>query len=509
MKKRFIKDRLNHQCSIGKQGKCCKNCLLGPCIVLNRQDKGACGASQDLVVSRNILRFTAGGASAHCGHAYHTLKYLKKDYPFDYIKKKAPSYLYNLWKKHGFLPKAKLEHFKDISEALHTTTMGTNADYKDVIKWCLRLGILDGYYGLYLATELEDQVFGKPEVRVGELNLGVIQPNKINIAVHGHEPILAEALIKEVRKKENLDINLIGVCCTGQAVLARHGIPMAANFLLQENVIATGMIEAMVVDVQCIMPSISDLAECYHTKIITTNELCKMPNAVHMPITNKKEAEEVAHKIISMARTMGRHRLKNKRIRENKKVAVVGFHERNLPYSPKEIADKIRKAQLKGVIAVVGCDNIRVKEDWVKLYKELSKDYLFLTTGCIGFKLANAGLLDGKNFYHLGSCVNNARIAEVFRLIAKAAKKQIHDMPFLISCPQPISEKAISIGMFFAALGVDVHFGYNFLLSSDMHIAKYLEEALKKTFKSKVFLEMKPKQFKRRLQKEGLSTIYK
>jgi len=503
MKKRFVKDRLNNLCYIGLKGYCCKNCLMGPCIVGKKEDQGACGASQDLIVSRNILRMVVGGASAHLGHAYHLLKYLKQNYQGDYIRKKAPSYLHKLWEKHGFLPQATGEHFKEISEAMHTSTMGCNADFKDVLKWCLKLGVLDGYYGLYLATELEDKKFGKPKIKIGELNLGVIKPDKINIAVHGHEPMLAEEIAKEVKKHENFDINLVGVCCTGTSLLARHGIPMAANFLLQENVIASGLIEAMVVDTQCIMPSLTDLAECYHTKIITTNDICRMPNAIHLPVKNQQEAKRAASKIIELARVMSRHR-QSKDFTGEKRMAMVGFHEKSLPLKFKEIARRIRKKKLKGVIAVVGCENPRVKENWAKTYGELAKDYLFLTTGCIGFKLAQYGLLDGKNFFHLGSCVNNARVAEVFRLIAEAAGKKIYEMPFLVSCPMPVSEKSIAIGMFFAALGVDVHFGHHFLISSDMHIAKYLEEVLKEDFNSKIFLEMNPEKFKRKIQSEGL-----
>ncbi|MEM4702991.1 MAG: hypothetical protein QXP53_00685 [Candidatus Pacearchaeota archaeon] len=509
LRKVSIWGRLGNQCTIGRDGKCCKNCLMGPCVVWSLRNKGACGASQDLIVSRNLLRFTAGGTAAHCGHAYHLLEYLKEKYPKDYIKRRAPPYLYKLWQEKGFLPSAEGEHFKEISEAIHTTTMGCNADFHDILAWCLKLGILDGYYGLYLATELEDKTYGKPKPKIGELNLGVINPNKVNIAVHGHEPMLAESIAHEVKKKENQDINLVGVCCTGASLLARHGVPLAANFLLQEQVIASGLIDAMVVDVQCIMPSLADLAECYHTKIITTSDLCRIPNALHMPVKNKQEAKEVAEKIIITGRTMSRHRTCKQIFSEEKKFAIVGFHENNLPWNTKEIAKKIKEKKLKGIIAVIGCQNPHVKENWVEVYKELSRDYLFVTTGCIAFKLAQHGLLDGKNFFHFGSCVNNSRVAELFKIVAEVCNKEIHEMPFLVSCPMPITEKAIAIGMFFAALGVDVHFGYNFLLSSDMHIAQFLEHVLKEEFKSKVFLEMNPKKFKKRIQTEGLATIYK
>lgn len=516
---KFLKDRLILEpCPIGLQGKCCKNCLVGPCRVLSDKILGVCGASEDLIVARNILRFTAGGTAAHCGHAHHLLDYLNKNYPNNYIKKKAPSYLYNLWDKMGILPKVRLEHFKEISEALHLTTMGVDADYKDVLSWCLKLGIIDGYYGLYLATELEDNKFGKPKIREAELNLNVIKQAKVNIAVHGHEPSFAEALAKEVQKPENIDINLIGVCCTGSALLARHGIPMAANFVLQEDVIATGLIEAMVVDVQCIMPSLENLCECYHTKLITTNELCKIPGATHMPIKNEKDAQEAAKKIIEIAR-------QNKAMRKNQPTSpkatsqqkqdflnnlssqvsnkvVVGFTAENFPIPFEALAQQIQSGALKGIIAVVGCVNPRTNKDqWISTFKELSKDYIILTSGCVAFEFGKQGLLDGKRIFHLGSCVNNARIAEIFKKIAEAASKlgqkqiQITDLPFLVSCPMPISEKALAIGMFFASLGVDIHFGYPFLVSSDSNVSSFLINVLQDQFRSRVILEVSPELF--------------
>jgi len=493
MKKEMISDRLKLvPCPIGRDGFCCKICLMGPCRVMTKEQRGVCGASQDLIVARNILRFIAGGTAAHCGHGYHLLTYLNKQYPKDYIKNKAPNYLYKLWDKLGIIPKIKFEHFKDISEALHTSTMGVNADYQDVLKWCMKLGIIDGYYGLYLATELEDKKFGKPKIKKGKLNLSCLDTKKVNITVHGHEPILAEAMVKEAKKHK--DINLVGVCCTGAAILARHGIPLAANFILQEEVISTGIVEAMVVDVQCIMPSLSDLCECYHTKLITTNEIARMPNALHLPITNEKQASKIAKQIIELARKNKRKRKNIKLSKTSPKEVVVGFTENNI--NTKKLSNMIKNKEIKGIIGVVGCVNPRTNiEEWVNTFKELSKDYIILASGCIAYEFGKQGLLDGKRFFHLGSCVNNSRIAEIFKRIADDSKKQITDLPFLVSCPGPIAEKAVSIGFFFASIGVDVHFGYPFLLSSDTNISNFLSNVLKTQFKSKIFLDTVPKSF--------------
>lgn len=501
----MISKRLKLQsCLIGKDGFCCKNCLMGPCKILNKEQRSVCGASQDLIVAMNILRFVTGGAAAHCGHAYHLLEFLNKKFPKNYIKAKSPSYLYNLWKELSIVPKIRFEPFKEISEALHISTMGVNSDYQDILKWCMKLGIIDGYYGLYLATELEDEKFGKPKIRKGKLNLGCLDPSKVNIAIHGHEPILAEAIVKEAFNDRN--VNLVGVCCTGASLLAKHGIPLAANFILQEDVIATGIVDAMVVDLQCVMPSLSDLCECYHTKLITTNEIARMPNALHMPVKNEKDAQKIAKKIIKIARENRKNRRKEEgfeKRHEKPKEVVVGFSEENI--NTKKLAGMIENKEIKGIIGVIGCVNPRTKaEEWINVLKQLSKKYIILTTGCMAFEFGKHNLLDGKRFFHLGSCVNNARIAEIFKRIADHLGKEITDMPFLISCPMPITEKSIAIGFFFASLGCDIHLGYPFLISSNTNIACFLENVLENKFKSKIFLEKSPKKFYDTIKTEGL-----
>jgi carbon-monoxide dehydrogenase catalytic subunit len=465
---------------------------MGPCRLLKPEDRGVCGADGNLVSSRNILRFVAGGASAHAGHAYHLLQYLGKEYPEHYIEKKAPKETVKVWEKLGVVPKVRYEHFKDISEALHMTTMGVNADYKYNLAMAMKLGIIDGYYGLYLSTELEDEAFGKPSIKKGQLNLGVIRPDKINIAVHGHEPELAEAIVKEAAKPENKDINLVGVCCTGATLLAKHGVPLAANVILQEDVIATGVVEVMAVDTQCITPSISDLAECFHTKIVTTNDICRIPNAEHIPASTPETAKEAARAIIEIARERRKLRKKSSfnPAKVSRKEVVVGFSEHNLPLD--QWAKDIKSGKVRGIVAVVGCESPRVKEDWVSFFRKMSEDHIILTTGCMAFKFGAAGLLDGKRFFHLGSCVNNSRVAEVFRIVAGKLGMEMGDAPFLVSCPEPMTEKAVSIGFFFAATGVDVHVGYPFLMAEKTKVTEFLATALRDNFRSRIFLETNP-----------------
>ena len=120
-----------------------------------------------------------------------------------------------------------------------------------------------------IATELSDVLFGTPKPVKSEANLGVLKDDEVNIVVHGHEPTLSEmivaapqdpAMIALAKEQGAEGINVAGLCCTGNEVLMRHGVPIAGNFLQQELAIITGAVEAMIVDVQCIFPALPELA---------------------------------------------------------------------------------------------------------------------------------------------------------------------------------------------------------------------------------------------------------
>lgn len=443
----------------------------------------------------------AAGAAAHCGHAAHLLTYLGKELPADLLRAKAQPRLRKAWQAAGVLPDdGPAGHFKDISEALHVSAMGVGGDCRELLKWCVKLGIIDGYHGMYAATELEDANFGKPEIREGELNLACLSAKKTNIAVHGHEPAMLEALVTEARR--HADVNLVGVCCTGTAFLSKYGVPLAAHFNLQEDVVATGLVEAMAVDSQCIMPSLPDLCECFHTRLITTSPLARLPGALHLPISGREDARRAAKKIIRIAKLNRKNRkLAHEALFKMKAGtparAVIGFTEDNIGIE--KIAGRLAGGELQGIVAAVGCVNPRTDSGaWVEVLKKLSADHLILTTGCLAFELGRHGLLDGKKFCHLGSCVNNARIAEIFSRLARRAGAPVSAMPFLVSCPMPMTEKSAAIGFFFAALGCGVHFGKPFPLSAGTRAARILEDLVKNECGGKLLLEPEPEIFYRK-----------
>ena len=160
-----------------------------------------------------------------------------------------------------------------------------------------------------MGTEFSDVLFGTPKPIDTEANLGVMVEENVNIVVHGHDPSLSEMICEYADSKEMIDyaksvgakgITVSGVCCTSNEVAMRRGVPMAGNFLQQENVVLTGACEAIVVDVQCIFPALGPLSKCFHTKFITTSPIAQMPDAEFIRF-NAETAGENAKAIVKMA----------------------------------------------------------------------------------------------------------------------------------------------------------------------------------------------------------------
>ena len=321
------------QCAFGQLGSCCRMCYMGPCRIDpfgNGSSKGVCGASVDTIVCRNLLREEIGGAASHVGHARHVALTFKKmlegkapgyhivdkdklmavaaglgiktdgrsdneiasqvidkaledvsrqdGEPMNWLKFRAPKKEFEMWEKLGLLVS---NAHNEIEESMHRTSMGNDADPTNLLLACLKMGIVDGYAGLHMATDLQDIMFGTPQVRTIEANVGVLEKDMVNIAIHGHNPVLSEKILERAGKLEKdakdagaEGINVVGVCCTGNELTMRHNVPMAGHNLQSELILLTGAVDAMVVDVQCIMESLPDI-----TKLITTEASVKIPGA--------------------------------------------------------------------------------------------------------------------------------------------------------------------------------------------------------------------------------------
>lgn len=362
-----------------------------------------------------------------------------------------------------------------------------------------------------------------------------MKADEVNIIVHGHEPLLSEMIVVASQDPEMLayaktkgahGITLAGMCCTANEILVRHGLPIAGNYLQQELAIVTGAVDAMVVDVQCIMENIANVADCYHTKVITTNPRAMMESGhtVHIEF-DEHHALEDAKRIVKEAIDNFPNRRAEPLIPNVKEKMVVGFSQEAIKYhlggtfrgSYVPLNDNIINGRIRGIGGVVGCNNARTCHDSAHLtiVKELLKnDVIVLTTGCNAMACGKAGLLTPESaavycgpglaevcetvgippVLHMGSCVDNSRILMAATQVVKAGGlgKDISDLPAAGSAPEWMSEKAISIGHYFVASGVYTIFGVGLPVTGAPRLQKHLFEELEDIYGGMWDLEVDP-----------------
>jgi carbon-monoxide dehydrogenase catalytic subunit len=432
--------------------------------------------------------------------------------------KRAPAPRYELWKKLGVVPRGI---DREIVEIMHRTHMGVDQDYVNMIEQCTRAALADGWGGSMIATDLQDVLFGCPYPLKSSANLGILKEDHVNIVIHGHEPLLSEMIVQAAELPEMVElaqskgakgIQLGGICCTANEILIRHGVPLAGNYLQQELAIVTGAVEAMVVDVQCIMENVANVADCFHTKIITTNPRAKIAsgNATHIEF-DEHTAFEDAKRIVREAVENFSNREKDVMIPNQKSDLIAGFSYEAINYhlggtfrgSYTPLNDNIINGRIRGIGGVVGCNNARTLHDdgHLTVVKELIKnDVIVLTTGCNAITCGKAGLLTPESaavycgpglaevcetvgippVLHMGSCVDNSRILMAAAEVVKAGGlgNDVSDLPAAGSAPEWMSEKAISIGHYFVTSGVYTVFGVTLPVGGAPVFENYLYKEL-------------------------------
>ncbi|OPY74885.1 MAG: Carbon monoxide dehydrogenase/acetyl-CoA synthase subunit beta [Syntrophorhabdus sp. PtaU1.Bin058] len=573
-------------CPIGVEESCCKICAMGPCR-LPRSKKGeekervgVCGATIETIVARNFARKVAAGAASHSDHAREVaqtfiktakgetqgfaikdeIKLLavaldfgiaiedreirdiamelgekalkefgKQEGELVYIRK-APLKRQELWKKLGVTPRGI---DREVVEIMHRTHMGVDQDYRHLLLQAARAALADGWGGSMISTDLQDIMFGTPVPVLGSINLGVLKEDHVNVVVHGHEPLLPELLVvasrdPEIRKlTENAGakgVNLAGMCCSANEVLMRHGIPCAGNFLQQELALVTGAVELMTVDVQCEMQGLKNVAECFHTRLITTSDRAMIEGATHIEF-HPEHGLDTAKKILKMAIENYPNRRHAVYIPSQSRDMVAGFSHETINYllgglfraSYRPLNDNIMNGRIRGVAGVVGCNNVRTPHDsaHIAMIKELIRnDVIVLTTGCAAMACGKEGLLtpEAAKLYagsglaevceavgippvlHLGSCVDNSRILIAATAMVKEGGlgDDISDLPAAGAAPEWMSEKAIAIGEYFVASGVFTVFGTTWPTTGSEKVTRHLFEEYEELYKGMWAFEPDP-----------------
>ena len=552
-------------CGFGEAGTCCRICSMGPCRITPKAPRGICGCDVHGIVGRNYLRFTAGGSATHSDHGreiMHTLyqtreggNYQVKDpdkllriakewgvetegkdiydlahemaeiglleygKPFGVQRflKRAPEHTQELWNKAGIEPRAI---DREVSQSLHMTHMGCSSMPEALIRQSLRAGLSDGWGGSMMGTEFSDVMFGTPKPIDTTANIGVMEKDNVNIIVHGHDPSLSEMIVFYANDPEMIayakengakGITVAGVCCTSNEVTMRHGIPMAGNFLSQENVVLTGACEAIVVDVQCIFPALGPLSKCFHTKFITTSPIARIPDSDFIEFHAESAGENAKNIVKTAIENFKNRRPELVNIPELKTKARVGYSLEAIKKeldgvcnshvdtygTTKPLIDCVKAGVLRGAVAMVGCNNPKVRPDTahIELMKKLLKnDIIVILSGCSAQAAAKAGLMDpdAKEYcgeglkrvcelvgippvLHMGSCVDISRMMLLASDIAKDWGINISQIPLCGCAPEWMSEKAVSIGNYVVATGIDTYLGVDPYTKGSSEVVELLQ----------------------------------
>jgi len=554
-------------CPIGEVGKCCKNCHMGPCRLVKPGQRGVCGATLETVAARNLARAIAAGAAAHSDHGLDmalTLEAVAKgeapgyqvrdpaklrsvaqamgirsdgrpvnDLALEVAERaignfsqmrgeltyvsRAPARRQQTWRSLGITPRSVT---REIVETLHRTHIGTDQDPEHILRHALRTALSDGWGGSMLATDISDILFGTPGPTVARVNLGVLEEDQVNIVIHGHEPTLSEMIVAATQDPEMIEyarskgaqgINLCGICCTANEILMRQGVAVAGNFLSQELALLTGVVEAMVVDVQCIMQALGDLSARFHTRLITTSPKADITGATHVEF-DEHRAPEIARQIVRMAVDNYAHRNGRHTIPPITNYLVPGFSHEYINYmqggmyrgSFRPLNEAVMAGRIRGAAGVVGCNNPRTAHDETHTYlvrEFLKNDVLVVMTGCGAIANAKVGMLLGEAMkhagpglrevceaigippaLHMGSCVDNSRILTLLAQMATEGGlgEDIADLPVVGLAPEWMSEKALSIGTYFVASGVHTIFGLSSPVGGSEEVTRLINEGWRK-----------------------------
>lgn len=534
-------DQQKPQCSFGMAGVCCKICYMGPCKITSKSPKGVCGADADVIVARNMLRAVTAGAASHASRGRESMLALKFagegkiDLPIDgpnKIEAVCKTFGINTEGKtinelavevadilledlsrtvpdkhktlHAFAAKERIETWRklgilpislsqEVLESLQRTTPGTDGDWKNIMKQFLRTGVAFAWSSTLGSSIAMDSLYGLPNRSTSKINVGALKKGYVNIAVHGHSPLLVSEIVKVGQSeefqnlaKENgaLGIQFYGICCSGLSAMYRYGnvIPLS-NAVGSELILGTGALDLWVADVQDVFPSIMEVAKCFKTVVVTTSDSARLPGAEHYGLdhehSNMNKLNEIARKIVTRGiQSFTERREIPTKIPKYEVEAETGFSFEwiNKHYGSVEpVAKALKEGKILGIVNLVGCNNPRIiyEKAIVEVAEILIKNnVLIMTNGCASFPLLKLGycstkaleqtgeslrgfLKDVPPVWHMGECLDNARASAVFGGISANLGVAIKDMPYAFVSPEWSNEKGICASLAFRLLGIN------------------------------------------------------
>lgn len=573
-------DKQQPQCSFGMAGVCCRICHMGPCRITKKSEKGICGADADLIVARHLLRMAAAGAAQHGMHGRELMLELKwaaegkLDVPllgkqkilttaeafgirtknrqvknvakdlakqllsdlsnpdpeeeYKTIKALAPPERLKIWEELNIVP---ISAYHEVFEAYHKTAVGTDGDWRSCMQQLLRCGLAFTFSGVVGTSVATDCLFGVGDRVTSKVNVGALEKGYVNIAVHGHYPLLVSEIVKSGQTEEMIElarskgakgIRFYGICCSGLSAMYRYsGVIPLSNAVSAELVLATGALDLWVADVQDVFPAIMDVAECFKTTVVTTSDSARLPGAERFEFdhhhSNIKETKEIAEKIVRRAiESFESRKGIPVQIPQYEVEAEVGFSVEYIfrkfgGFAP--VAKAIKDGKIRGIVNMVGCNNPKVPFERciADVAKTLIKNnVLILSNGCASYPLMKLGYcsIAGSDYagdklkefladdlppvWHVGECIDNTRSSGIMAGLASELGIPIHKMPFAFSSPEWSNEKGLDAALGFRLLGITSYHCVEAPIWGSKNIIEFFKEGTKETLGSSMVVDVDP-----------------
>lgn len=555
------------RCKFCLEGLSCQLCTQGPCRISEKAAaKGVCGIGPDGMAMRNLLMRNIMGAATYAHHAYEAFRTLKAtaegktpfhitdkdklkmlcekvgintnqdinqlaiqlaeffdgemkvdpDHESVMVKAFAPKRRIPIWKELHIYPSG-INH--EVELCIASCLTNVDGDYVSLAKKALRLG-LSTIYTAQIGLEMtQDILFGTPMPHEVDVDMGIMDPDYVNIAFNGHQPWVAVATLQKAREATYQErakkagakgIRIVGSIETGQELLQRFEmddvfVGLMGNWLAIEPFLATGTVDALVMEENCSPPAIDQYAEKYQVALISVSTIIGVPGVAHEMPYYPARADEMAESCINIA-------IENFKMRHGKitplvpkqvQKAIAGFSTeavlKAIGNDLNALVDVIAKGQIKGIVALANCSTLRNgPQDWntVNLtYQLIKKDILVVAGGCGNHGLEVAGLcnmdavdLAGNGLkgvckalgippvLSFGTCTDTGRISMLVTALADHLNADISDLPIAVTAPEWMEQKATIDGIFAVAYGAYTHLSPTPFITGAPNLVKLLTQ---------------------------------
>lgn len=556
------------RCKFCLQGLSCQLCSQGPCRINEKgeQDRGVCGIGPDAMAMRKLLHQNIMGAGTYSHHAYEAYRTLKATgegkTPF---KIKDVNKLKWMCEKLGidtnqevnkmavqladllenqqrigteepnlmvetFAPKKRKEVWRNLNiypagtmheEQNCVASCLTNVDgnYVSLATKALRLGLATIYNSQIGLEMVQDILFGTPQPHEVNVDLGIMDPEYVNIVFNGHQPWAGAAMIEKAHAPEIQEkakaagakgLRVVGSIETGQELLQRYEmdevfVGLMGNWLAIEPLLATGTVDVLAMEENCSPPSIDMYAEKYQATLVSISTIIDIPGLQHKIPYDPSKVDQMVDALIDLGIDNFKKRQGKVKpmVPQSITKAIAGFSTEAvlgaLGNTLDPLVEVIAAGKIKGVVALANCSTLRNgPQDWntVNLTKELiKKDILVVAGGCGNHALEVAGLcnLDSINMagpglkevcsalkippvLSFGTCTDTGRISMLVSALADHLDVDVPQLPIAVTAPEWMEQKATIDGVFAVAFGAYTHLSPTPFVTGGPKLVKLLTE---------------------------------